>query len=76
MGRKFVDRNGKPWDVEREHGRRQLVFRPIEGSSADERNSPAPGHTDDPFELSDEELQRLLDRSRPRYHKPKGPPPF
>lgn len=76
MGRKFTDRAGRAWDVDREHGRRQLVFRPVEGPESDERIAPAPTHTDDPFELSDAEIQRLLDRSRPRYPKPKGPPPF
>lgn len=76
MGRKFVDRSGRTWDVQETHGRRELVFRPTDGTDADQRVAPAPTHTRDPFELSDEEIQRLLDRSSPRYRKPKGPPPF
>lgn len=76
MGRKFSDRTGNAWDVERERGRRHLIFRPVEGEDADARTVAAPSHTADPFELSDGELQRLLDRSRPKYRKPKGPPPF
>lgn len=76
MGRKFTDRTGTAWDVDREQGRRHLIFRPVDQESSKERTVAAPGHTDDPFELSDGELQRLLDRSRPRYRKPQGPPPF
>lgn len=90
MGRKFTDRTGQPWMVEREHGRSELVFRPVHGEQAggagggggggggDERTAPLPSHahTQDPYELSDHELQRLLDRSQTRYRKPKGPPPF
>lgn len=78
MARKFSDRSGTAWTVEREHGRSELVFRPVQGSQSDERVAPLPSHrhTQDPYELADSELQRLLDRARPRYRKPKGPPPF
>lgn len=78
MARKFTDRSGQPWIAEREHGRSEIVFRPVDGSPSDERVAPLPSqrHTQDPYELSDSELQRLLDRSRPRYRKPKGPAPF
>ena len=78
MARKFTDRTGQSWTVEREHGRHELVFRPVHGASSDEVIAPLPGHkhTQDPYELSDSELQRYLDRARPRYGKPKGPPPF
>ncbi len=78
MARKFTDRTGTPWIVEREHGRSELVFRPVEGDPAEERVAPLPSHshTQDPYELSDSELQRYLDRSRPRFRQPKGPPPF
>ena len=76
MARKFKDRTGAPWIVEREHGRRELVFRPAHGEQGDERVVPLPGHTQDPYELSDDELQRFLDRAATRYKKPKGPAPF
>lgn len=78
MARKFKDRSGQAWTVEREHGRSELVFRPIHAEQGDERVAALPGHghTQDPYELADSELQRLLDRARPRYRKPKGPPPF
>ena len=77
MARKFTDRSGQAWIVEREHGRQELVFRPVHGSG-DERVVPLPthGHTQDPYEFSDAELQRHLDRAGPRYKKPKGPAPF
>ncbi len=78
MARKFTDRSGRPWEVEREHGRHELVFRPVHGDPADERVAPLPSHShsQDPYELSDSELQRYLDQSRPRYRAPKRPPPF
>lgn len=78
MARKFTDRTGQPWTVEREHGRHELVFRPVHGASGDELTAPLPSHkhTQDPYELSDSELQRYLDQAQPRYLKPKSPPPF
>ncbi len=78
MARKFTDRSGQPWLVEREHGRHELVFRPVHGEQTDERVAPLPSHkhSQDPYELSDSELQRYLDASQTRYRKPKKPPPF
>jgi hypothetical protein len=78
MARKFTDRSGQAWIVEREHGRHELVFRPVDGAQGDERVAPLPSHrhTQDPYELSDSELQRYLDQAGSRYHKPKGPAPF
>lgn len=78
MARKFTDRTGQAWVVEREHGRHELVFRPAHGQQGEERTAPLPTHgaTQDPYELSDSQLQRYLDQSRSRYQKPKGPSPF
>jgi hypothetical protein len=78
MARKFTDRSGQAWIVEREHGRTELVFRFVHGEQSEERVAPLPSHrhTQDPYELSDSELQRMLDQARPRYQKPKGPSPF
>jgi hypothetical protein len=78
MARKFTDRSGQAWIVEREHGRHELIFRPVQGGAGGERVAPLPthGHTQDPYELSDSELQRYLDRAGDRYQKPKGPAPF
>jgi hypothetical protein len=78
MARKFTDGSGQAWLVEREHGRHELVFRPVHSQQLEELTVPLPSHkhTQDPYELSDSELQRYLDQARPRYKKPKGPPPF
>ena len=76
MSRKFNDDNGTAWIVERPHASPELVFRPVEGSQRDERVIQLPGHTQDPYELSDQELIRLLGRARPRYSGPKRPSPF
>lgn len=78
MARKFTDRSGQSWTVEREHGRQELVFRPVHGKQSDERTAPLPSHrhTQDPYELSQAELQRMLDGSKPRYRRPRDPPPF
>ena len=78
MARNFKDRSGQAWIVEREHGRQEIVFRPAHGEQGDERVAPLPtsSHSQDPYELADSELQRLLDRSRSRYTKPRGPSPF
>lgn len=76
MARKFKDAKGRSWIAERPHASSDLVFRPLEGSERDERLARLPGHTKDPYELSDQELVRLLDGARPRYSKPKRPSPF
>jgi hypothetical protein len=78
MARKFTDRSGQPWIVEREHGRSELVFRPVHGESGEERVVPLPSHkhSQDPYEFRDSELQRFLDQSGSRFKKPKGPAPF
>lgn len=77
MGRIFKDRTGRSWDVEvSPQSKREWVFRPIEGVERDQRLAAAPSHVDDPFEVSDAELQRLLDASRPRFAGPRKPPPW
>jgi hypothetical protein len=78
MARKFTDRSGQPWIVEREHGRSELVFRPVHAEQGAEQVVPLPAHkhSQDPYEFSDSELQRFLDQASPRYKKPKGPAPF
>ncbi len=76
MSRKFKDRQGNPWIVERPHASRELVFRPLHGPEREQLATPLPGHTNDPYELSDAELQNLLERAAPRYQTPKKPPPF
>lgn len=76
MGRKFSDTTGQVWDVETSpQSKREWIFRQVEGSEREDRVVPAPTHVDDPFEVSDEELQRLFERSRPRFKPRREPPP-
>ena len=58
--RKFVDRDGRPWHVQ-DATDSVWTFVPQPGNSADRTTVPAPGYDKDPFELSNEELQKLLD---------------
>lgn len=62
--RTFTDREGRRWEV-RARTRTQWEFTPAPGEPGQARTVPAPSHEADPFELSVEELQRLLDRSDP-----------
>ena len=60
--RKFTDRDGLEWEVRvRSKGEWDLV--PVGGNSQRTRSLPAPSYETDPFELSTEECQRLLDGS-------------
>ena len=58
--RRFVDRDGRPWDVHDETDS-EWAFIPQPGNPMDRTIVPAPGYNNDPFELSNEELQKLLD---------------
>ena len=69
--RRFVDRDGHRWDV-RVRGRSEWLFEPVEGNPGPARSAQPPGYERDPFEMSIEELQRLLDSApppRPRTNK-------
>ncbi len=72
--RKFVDRSGNAWSV-RDRSRWEWHFEPEGGNPGPTRVARAPGHQDDPFELSNEELQRLLD-SAPGSTRSRAPNPF
>lgn len=72
--RRFVDRAGLVWQV-RERSRREWCFEPDGGNPGPARTVRSPGYQDDPFELSTEELQRLLDSARPSSG-PRAPNPF
>jgi len=72
--RKFVDREGRPWTI-RDRSRWEWRFEPESGNPGPARVVRAPGHQDDPFELSNDELQRLLD-SAPGGTGRKAPNPF
>jgi hypothetical protein len=72
--RKFVDRSGNAWSI-RERSRWEWQFEPEGGNPGPARTVRAPGHQNDPFELSKEELQRLLD-SAPGTGRTRAPNPF
>lgn len=69
--RRFVDREGCGWDV-KDRSDYEWVFEPEPGNAAGAVTVPAPGHQKDPFELSIEELQRMLDAAGPT-DRPGGP---
>ncbi len=58
--RRFVDRDGRAWDV-RDETNSEWAFVPQPGNPMDRTIVPAPGYDNDPFELSNEEIQKLLD---------------
>jgi hypothetical protein len=60
--RKFTDRDGNSWEV-RPASRGEWEFSPVGGNEQRARTAQAPGYEKDPYELSQEELQRLLDAS-------------
>ena len=60
--RRFVDRDGNSWEV-RDRSSSEWEFTPISGNSQPPRLVRAPGYESDPFELSIEEMQHLLDQS-------------
>ena len=70
--RKFVDRDGHHWEV-RDRSRSEWVLEPILGNPATPRSVKPPGYESDPFELTDQELQRLLEQSAAES-RPQSPP--
>jgi hypothetical protein len=72
--RRFTDRQGRVWEV-RPRSRAEWEFEEVNASSAGSLLAEAPSYETDPFELSVEELQRLLDRARPVKSRSK-PSPF
>ena len=72
--RKFTDRDGRSWEV-RDHSHSEWMFNPLPGNPSGRTTVPAPGYDNDPFELSNEELQRLLDTGGgpPRSGRKKSP---
>lgn len=73
--RKFEDHQGRGWEV-RPRGRHQWRLEPLPGNDEMPRLVTPPGYTDDPFELSQKELQRMLDGGRPSQGKSRPPSPF
>ena len=71
--RRFADRDGHRWDV-RVRGRSEWLFEPVEGNPGPARSAQPPGYERDPFEMSIEELQRLLDSAPPPKARPNKSP--
>ena len=71
--RKFVDRDGNEWEV-RPRTKADWEFAPSGNNPGRPRDAPSPGYEKDPFELSREELQKLLDQApAPRSRNLKSP---
>ena len=69
--RRFADRDGRRWQV-RVRGKSEWMFEPVEDNPGPARTATPPGYERDPFEMSVEELQALLDSApppRPRTSK-------
>jgi len=62
--RKFVDRSGIEWEV-RPRTKSDWDLEPVGSNPNRARSVRSPGYEKDPFELSREELQHLLDQSTP-----------
>jgi hypothetical protein len=71
--RRFRDRDGNEWEV-RVRSRDEWEFLPVGDQRGEPRVARAPGYEQDPFELSQEELQRVWDASAPpRRRQVKNP---
>ncbi|MGH7541637.1 MAG: hypothetical protein ACRELC_11620 [Gemmatimonadota bacterium] len=70
--RKFRDREGRGWRVE-VRSRREWRLAPLPGNPAAPRVAVPPLYAEDPFELSDQELWRILDGARERPAPPPSP---
>jgi hypothetical protein len=62
--RRFKDRDGRHWEV-RVRSREEWELDPVSENPEPARIARAPGYETDPFELSQEELQGLLEASSP-----------
>ena len=71
--RRFADRDGGRWDV-RVRTRSEWLFEPVGDNPGPARAVTPPGYETDPFELSVEELQELLDAAPTPRPRPKSSP--
>lgn len=71
--RKFTDRNGNAWEI-RDRSSSEWSFEPIMGNVKPAVSVARPGYQADPFELSNEECQRLLDAHERRRTKGRKSP--
>ncbi len=58
--RKFVDKDGRSWEI-RDVTRSVWEFVPDSGNPRNKTTVSTPNYENDPYECSNEELQRLLD---------------
>lgn len=71
--RKFVDREGHEWEV-RPRSRSEWDLEPAGMNPGKARSVASPGYEKDPYELSKEELQALLDQARaPKIRQVRNP---
>lgn len=80
--RRFTDRDGESWDI-RDHSDSEWRFEPVGGNPAEPVDVRAPGYQKDPFELSQEELLRMLEEGQrgrgiqgTNWRRPKKKSPF
>jgi hypothetical protein len=71
--RRFTDRDGRRWEI-RVRSRSEWLFEPVEDNPGPARPAAPPGYESDPFEMSIEELQRLLDATPAPRSKPRASP--
>jgi hypothetical protein len=71
--RHFVDRDKRRWEI-RVRGRSEWLFEPLDDNPGPTRTVTPPGYETDPFELSVEELQQLLDAAPKPKPRPKSSP--
>ncbi len=72
--RKFTDRDGRSWEI-RDRSRSEWRVEPLPGNPGGRTAVSPPGYDNDPFELSNEELQGLLDATGgPTQRRPKKSP--
>lgn len=66
--RKFIDREGHAWEIVN-RSKREWVLEPVEGNPGPRRAIEPPSYERDPFEMSKEELQTLLDGSGAEHQR-------
>lgn len=73
--RHFVDRKGRNWRV-RVRARGDWEFKPEPGNPEPPYHGEPPRHATDPYELSAEELQKILANAMPGDRPGGAPSPF
>ncbi len=71
--RKFVDDQGHSWEV-RDSSRSRWDLDPVAGNPGSRITIDAPTYEADPFEMSEGELQRLLEKVRNLRSRPSKSP--